>query len=145
MTAQTMICPIEGWVEFGDDCYLFMGRDDYGQGLTNWDDAKVQCELHSATLASIHSEEEDNFIFENMKSIQPYYDYWCGLHQINGGLVILFILFYFLLLLLFFFLGGQDQPSLQQAGHWILYVQCNSQLRWIASQGRGLVIYIWKA
>ncbi|XP_026225559.1 ladderlectin [Anabas testudineus] len=48
-------CP-DGWSHFGNKCYIFIDTP------KRWIDAEVYCRFDGASLASIHSEQENHFI-----------------------------------------------------------------------------------
>ncbi|XP_053408184.1 macrophage mannose receptor 1-like [Mercenaria mercenaria] len=50
--------PDDGWVTYGEYCY-FLGKE---ESLT-WHAAKMYCRNKGSTLASVHSEEEQRFLF----------------------------------------------------------------------------------
>ncbi|XP_061447216.1 snaclec EMS16 subunit beta-like [Rhineura floridana] len=71
----TQGCCDEGWFQYKDACYLPI--TDQAQ---NWFTAKDHCGNVGAHLASIHSDEEQNFIFHLMGKRK---DYWIGAEKTN--------------------------------------------------------------
>jgi len=67
---------MNGWHEFEDHCYKTFGD------ITNWNNAKDTCLSHDANLASIHSQEEDDFI-SSIPSDNDNYAVWIGLYWDN--------------------------------------------------------------
>ena len=61
---------MNGWLEFENYCYKSV------EEYQTWYEANDSCIKLDANLASIHSEEENNFII----SIMNYYYNWIGLH-----------------------------------------------------------------
>ncbi|XP_038078467.1 macrophage mannose receptor 1-like [Patiria miniata] len=74
-------CP-DGWKAFGQDCYMF--DPTYTRG--SFQDAKVDCEGFGAQLASIHSEQENSFIKDNVAPPTLTYGLWIGLQKGQQGL-----------------------------------------------------------
>ncbi|XP_078525074.1 struthiocalcin-1-like [Lissotriton helveticus] len=68
-------CCDDGWVQHRDSCYKpFIGP-------VNWKDGEENCKNVGAHLASIHSEEENHFIYLLMGRLHDYRNseaYWIG-------------------------------------------------------------------
>ncbi|XP_075785236.1 lectin-like isoform X1 [Pelodiscus sinensis] len=70
----------EGWVQYKDSCYKAVMKG------AKWTDAEMECQSQGkfAHLASIHSAEENDFIFLLMGKLQDYTKgqaYWIGGHD----------------------------------------------------------------
>uniref|UniRef100_A0A8C3HU74 C-type lectin domain-containing protein n=1 Tax=Chrysemys picta bellii TaxID=8478 RepID=A0A8C3HU74_CHRPI len=70
----------EGWVQYQGSCYKAVMEP------TNWHEAEVACQSHgrNSHLASIHSAEENDFIFHLMGKPLDYTNgqaYWIGAHD----------------------------------------------------------------
>jgi len=63
---------LNDWKEFEQNCYK--GFDDF----TTWSEAKHRCIQENADLVSIHSESEDEFVFQLLSSWSS--DIWLGLY-----------------------------------------------------------------
>ena len=54
-------CPgSDDWISMGDYCYLFSDPDTQGQ--KTWDEAEKWCNLHEGYLASVGSQQEQDFL-----------------------------------------------------------------------------------
>uniref|UniRef100_A0A6J0V0P1 Snaclec agkisacutacin subunit B-like n=1 Tax=Pogona vitticeps TaxID=103695 RepID=A0A6J0V0P1_9SAUR len=77
----TYLCPCTqgccdtDWFHYKDACYQPM-RDQ-----ATWDQAKRRCNALDGHLASVHSEEENNFIFHLMNKSR---NYWLGAERTHG-------------------------------------------------------------
>ncbi len=65
---QHNMCPAGGWELFEGHCYLLV------ESIATWTDAEKDCNNKGGHLASIHSEDESNFI----RSLQPGNLLWIG-------------------------------------------------------------------
>ncbi|XP_078509289.1 alpha-N-acetylgalactosamine-specific lectin-like isoform X2 [Lissotriton helveticus] len=67
-----------GWVQYKNACYKRFN------GIVSWPEAESTCLSYNSHLASIHSQEENDFIFVLMgKPVDPYNKgaYWIGVHD----------------------------------------------------------------
>ncbi|KAG8179319.1 hypothetical protein JTE90_021987 [Oedothorax gibbosus] len=71
----------KGWYGLGNQCYKTFGER-WSQRL-NWGEAKESCESIDASLVSIHSKEEQEFITDMLLDIGS--DAWIGLLSLNRG------------------------------------------------------------
>ena len=71
----------EDWIEFGDYCYLFVE-----EALT-FSEARLQCHIRNAQYepVSIHSEEENQFIWDHTKV--PTFNgwWWTGMYRTQSS------------------------------------------------------------
>ena len=68
------LCP-QGWRGYGQKCYKTFNDPKY------WGDAKKQCKGQGATLATIHSDDENSFIHSLIaEETIDTHDYWIGLY-----------------------------------------------------------------
>ncbi|XP_066304553.1 uncharacterized protein [Branchiostoma lanceolatum] len=72
-------CPA-GWRNFGNKCYQFSV-----QSVGPWIEARQDCELHGARLATIHNQNQQNFINSMFPSLQAagVSDLWIGLSDMG--------------------------------------------------------------
>ncbi|XP_022093080.1 fibropellin-1-like [Acanthaster planci] len=54
------------WYHSGDFCYLFRDEFKYFNDRQTWDGAETKCQSYGGNLVSIHSKEENDFIFDHM-------------------------------------------------------------------------------
>ncbi|XP_072169955.1 alpha-N-acetylgalactosamine-specific lectin-like [Diadema setosum] len=68
------------WTQYGDYCYRM-----FGAGKT-WTAARDHCLNHGGNLASVHSEGENNFLYELWRSSvpTPTSGFWFGLNDIDS-------------------------------------------------------------
>jgi len=79
-TMQPLGCDeINGWNEFEDHCYKIFNDDSFETG---WNEAKDICLSHDANLASIHSQDEDDFITSISVNVKTH-SVWFGLYWDN--------------------------------------------------------------
>ncbi|XP_078509329.1 C-type lectin mannose-binding isoform-like [Lissotriton helveticus] len=67
-----------GWVQYDYACYKRFNN------VVSWPEAESTCLSHNSHLASIHSKEENDFVFVLMgKPVDPYNRgaYWIGVHD----------------------------------------------------------------
>ncbi|KAK4312213.1 hypothetical protein Pmani_016336 [Petrolisthes manimaculis] len=67
----------DGWTAFEDYCYLYSNAD-YNENTFTYTDAKTECQAMGAKLASIHTEEENDFVF-SMLDEWSYTSTWIGM------------------------------------------------------------------
>ena len=74
--------PDDGWILFtadqggsGEDCFNF------GYDWKDWMDAKKECEYKGGRLASIHSQQENNFITQKLANQGSWTISWIGLER----------------------------------------------------------------
>ncbi|XP_008122284.1 C-type lectin domain family 4 member D isoform X1 [Anolis carolinensis] len=67
-------CCDDQWYQYKDACYFPVHT------IENWERAKQNCEHFNAHLASVHSEDEDSFIFHLMRKKEGY---WLGAEKID--------------------------------------------------------------
>ncbi len=78
-------CVGTGWIPYGSHCYYV------GTYINSWEEARVKCMEHSgayhtdATLASVHSAAENDFIKKTSLASSADYDPWIGLFKQNKG------------------------------------------------------------
>ncbi|CAL1269670.1 unnamed protein product [Larinioides sclopetarius] len=70
-----------GWYPQGNKCYKVFGKK-WTQRLS-WTSAQKACENESATLASIHNDDQQNFLTDLMLEIDD--DAWIGLENLHRG------------------------------------------------------------
>jgi len=79
-------CPSDGWSTFGDHRYLYMNNS--GSRYNDIEVCRSECSSFGGSLASIHSKEENDFVFN---LIQPHNDggvyghTWFGATCVNGA------------------------------------------------------------
>merc|ERR1712227_510952 len=66
-TTTAVSCP-SGWTEFDENCYKFYSSD------RSWYESDAACLVEGATLASVHSVQEDNFLMD----LSNGNTYWIG-------------------------------------------------------------------
>nr|UMK70477.1 C-type lectin 5 [Bitis atropos] len=71
------LCPLSDWSYFDQHCYKVF------EPLKNWTDAEAFCmEQHQGSrLASIHSREEEVFVFQLASKILKFTSMWIGLNN----------------------------------------------------------------
>src|SRR6218665_2375100 len=79
------VCPSSEWVDFGSYCYYFSTMMD----TLNWQMAMASCHnkaglFTTGNLVSIHSEAENQFVYEKLKSLGIGY-VWIGLYKEAQG------------------------------------------------------------
>nr|KAF6494110.1 CD302 molecule [Rousettus aegyptiacus] len=57
-------CPSSTWVQFQDNCYIFLQKTIKVESI---EDARNQCTDHGGDMISIHNEEENAFILDTLK------------------------------------------------------------------------------
>ncbi|XP_071511499.1 alpha-N-acetylgalactosamine-specific lectin-like [Diadema antillarum] len=67
------------WMQHGSYCYRIIGTP------ANWQDAGTGCRNYGAELVSIHSEEENIFVYDlwRMQNRSPNTGFWIGLNDIS--------------------------------------------------------------
>ncbi|XP_022106239.1 adhesion G protein-coupled receptor A2-like isoform X2 [Acanthaster planci] len=71
------VCP-NGWRNNGAMCYNFVAF-----GPLNWTLSEAACKREGAHLVSIHSQQEQNFIYLNLGQYSSGYEWWLGLNDID--------------------------------------------------------------
>eukprot|EP01043_Picozoa_sp_COSAG02_P052311 COSAG02_NODE_5614_length_4181_cov_11.419157_7_plen_180_part_01 len=75
----TPSCP-PGYLGFGVSCYFFSHHK------ASWADARDQCVEYGGALATIESQEEDDFIANHLLTeLVANDDYWIGLNDVDTG------------------------------------------------------------
>ncbi|XP_022093103.1 fibropellin-1-like [Acanthaster planci] len=54
------------WYHWGDFCYFFRPEFKYYSDRQKWDGAEAKCQSYGGNLVSIHSKEENDFIFDHI-------------------------------------------------------------------------------
>ncbi|XP_072020262.1 macrophage mannose receptor 1-like [Amphiura filiformis] len=67
----------EDWIPYGSSCYQM------NQDVKSWPEAEYQCERFGATVASVHSRQENEFIRKLVDG--DWNDIWLGLHRDDDG------------------------------------------------------------
>ena len=74
-------CPGFSWLKHDSYCYLPV------PSMKRWQDARLYCAQHglSATLVSIHSDDENKFVYENIPKRGWHRKSWIGLYRHTKG------------------------------------------------------------
>lgn len=67
VTAAHVVGCEDGWNAFEDYCYYYSNAD-YNDNTYSYEDAQSECQKMGAKLASIHTKEENDFVYSMLDS-----------------------------------------------------------------------------